>query len=169
MDDGELRKEVFAWYGSAAYAAQCFEVELTILLLLAYRLRHPSASPQDLDKVDVRLSKLALGQLVNELKREFVVHPEFETLLTRYLQTRNYLTHRFFFENGLKLMSRGGCGSMLAELKEIEASMREANGIAETISGRVKRVLGIPEEVLQAHVQAALRKASEEESDEDVS
>src|SRR3989442_21804 len=132
MDDTELRKEVFAWYGGAAYAAQCFEVEPTILLLLAYRLQYPSASPRDLDTVEVRLSKLALGHLLTELKNQFVVHTEFETMLTQYLQTRNYLTHHFFFENGLKLMSREGCGSMLAELKQIEASMREANGIAET-------------------------------------
>lgn len=164
MDDVGLRKEVFAWYGGAAYAAQCFEVELTTLLLLAYRLQHPSALSNDLDTIEVKLSKLALGQLLVELKKQCAVRPEFEKLLTQYLQTRNYLTHRFFFENGLKLMSREGCGSMLAELKQIEASMREANGIAETMSRNLRKVLGISEEVLQAQVQTALREAREGES-----
>jgi hypothetical protein len=166
MDDVELRKEVFAWYGGAAYAAQCFEVELTILLLLAHRLRHPSASSNDLDTAEVKLSKLTLGHLLVELKKQFAVHPDFEKLLTQYLQTRNYLTHRFFFENGLKLMSPDGCRSMITELKQIEASMREANGIAETMSRNLRKILGIPEDLLQAQVEATLRKAREGESND---
>jgi hypothetical protein len=169
MDVTQLRKDVFAWYGGAAYAAQCFEVELTTLLLLAHRMRHPSAMPADLDSVEVKLSKLALGQLLLELKKQFVVHPEFETLLTQYLKTRNYLMHRFFFENGLRLLSPEGCRLMLTELKEMEASMREANGIADTMSRNLRKAVGISEEVLQAEVQAALRAAAGEGESNSVS
>jgi hypothetical protein len=50
------RKEVFAWFGAAAYYAQCFEVELHSLLLLTYRLNHPRAPESDVDEVDRRLS-----------------------------------------------------------------------------------------------------------------
>jgi len=141
-------------------------VELTTLLLLVYRLQHPSASPKDLDSVEIKLSKLALGQLLGELRKKFAVHPDFETLLGRYLQTRNYLTHHFFFENGLNLMLRKGCDTMLSELKQIEALMKEANGIAETMSKNLRKVLGITEEVVQTQVRAALRKARDGESND---
>src|SRR5258708_39185494 len=99
MDDVELRKEVFAWFGGAAYAAQCFEVELVNLLLWAPRLHEPSLTSQQLEEIDTRLSKRNLGQLLGELKMHFVVHPVFESLLKEYIESRNHLAHRFFFEN----------------------------------------------------------------------
>jgi len=47
MNDTELRKEMFAWYGAAMYSAQLFEVELVILLLALKRLRDPDSEPSD--------------------------------------------------------------------------------------------------------------------------
>ena len=61
MNDIELRKEMFAWYGAAMYAAQLFEVELVILLLALKRLRDPESEPSDYKSLDEMLSRKTLG------------------------------------------------------------------------------------------------------------
>jgi len=62
MDHEALRKEVFAWYGSAAYYAQCIEVELIIARLFLARLRNPEVPPEELDRID--REKKTMGQLL---------------------------------------------------------------------------------------------------------
>jgi GTP1/Obg family GTP-binding protein len=163
-----LRKEVFAWYGGTAYAAQCFEVELVILLLHAHRLRKPASTPQQLDEIDLRLSKRTLGQLLNELKEHFDLHPQFKSLLNEYIGKRNYLAHRFFYDNARNLLSRTGCESMIAELKTIHATMKEADAVAQAVSGRLRNLLGISEEEMRKLVDEQLSRAAAGETDEKV-
>jgi len=108
----DRRKEVFAWFGGAAYYAQCFEVEIQSILLLTYHLNHPTALVSELDAVDLRLSSKNLGWLLQELERRFTLHPGFLKLLTTYREKRNYLMHRFFFENARALLSPQGCDTI---------------------------------------------------------
>ena len=114
LDDVERRKEVFAWFGGAAYHAQCFEVELQSLLLLTHRLNNPDAPVSELDDVDLRLSRKNLGTLLRELGMQFQLHPEFDGLLSTYRDRRNYLMHRFFFENARKLLKLPAAGLLTA-------------------------------------------------------
>mgnify|MGYP004709204545 CR=1 FL=1 len=89
----KIRKEVFAWYGGAAFAAQCFEVELVTLLLGIRRLNNPKLSSKDLDSIDIELSKKNLGQLYIELKKHVTISLQFGDLLKTYKDRRNYLVH----------------------------------------------------------------------------
>ncbi len=158
IDDAMLRKEVFAWYGAAAYSAQCFEVELIILLLLVHRIHEPRCTPQELDRIDLHLSKHSLGQLLKELKAHFWMHPDFESLLDEYRRRRNYLAHRFFYENATKLSSRAGCDAMISELRAIYATMKEAHEVAKAMSARARNFLGISEEQVQRFVDEELAR-----------
>ncbi|HWO56594.1 MAG TPA: hypothetical protein VNN55_03400 [bacterium] len=158
MDDVERRKEVFAWFGGAAYRAQCFEVELQSLLLLTYRLNHPSAPVSELDDVDMRLSSKNLGGLLRELGKHFTVHPEVSDLLNTYRDKRNYLMHRFFFDNARKLLSPPGCDAMVDELKDLSRVFQEADAIAREMSKRLRALVGWSEEEIEALVRAEIRK-----------
>lgn len=152
------RKEVFAWFGGAAYHAQCFEVELQSLLLLTYRLNHRSALVSDLDDVDMRISKKNLGGLLKELGKHFTLHQEFSDLLNTYREKRNYLMHRFFFDNARKLLSPPGCDAMVDKLKDLSQAFQEADVIAQEMSKRLRALAGWSEEEIEALVRAELGK-----------
>ena len=159
MNDMGLRREMFAWFGAAAYAAQCFEVELVVLLLLLQRLEHSSMTPEQLDDIDTKLSSQNLGRLLGQLKKYLILHPKFERLLNHYREKRNYLTHQFFYQNASKLSSREGCYSLIADLKEIESAMREADRVAQVMSRNVRKALGMPEEEIDKLVAQALSES----------
>ena len=163
MNKSEFRKEVFAWFGSAAYAAQCFEVELCILILLTHRLRTPQLTPEQLGEIDIKLSKNTLGGLLSELKKHLIIHPDFKTMLDGYLSKRNYLMHQFFFHHGGDLLSRKGCEKMIEELKNLYSSLKEADEIAQTMSRNVRKHLGISEANIQVLTEKHIKKFADEE------
>jgi hypothetical protein len=154
--DPEIRKEVFAWFGGAGYAAQCFEVELCTLLLLVRRLKDPSATRQHLEDLDTKLSKRNLGTLLRELAKHLTIRPDFQAMLDGYLDRRNYLMHRFFFDHASDLLSAAGCQKMISELKGIHASLNEADQIAQAMSANIRKALGMSEDQVQALVSTEL-------------
>ncbi len=160
-DDEQRRKDVFAWFGAAAYHAQCFEVELQILLILTHRLEHPDATPDELEDFDVRLSRRTLGRLLRDLRERFTLHPDFDALLDGYRVKRNYLMHEYFFTNAKELLTAEGCGAMVTELRALADSLREADAIARALSKRMRRILGISEADVLALVRAELGKGAE--------
>jgi hypothetical protein len=157
MSEEELRKDVFTWYGSVAYAVQCFEVELSVLLLAHERLDKPDSTSDELDRLDETLSLKTLGQLIGEVKKRFWIHPKFETILKTYLQKRNYFTHRFFFENAHKLQSAEGCTQLVGELQGLYATFMEADKISQLMSRNVRVASGIDEDVLQNMIDREIK------------
>ena len=155
--DEEIRKDVFAWFGSAAYAAQLFEVELVTLLIGQARLADPNYSIEKLNDLDNLLSKKTLGQLLHEVKKHFTVSTEFEEILMEYRDKRNYLAHHFFSKNGEKLLSISGCKEMAIELQEIYGSLREADQIVTKMSENVRTASGINEEDFQKYVNEQMK------------
>lgn len=160
--DPEIKKEVFAWFGGAAYAAQCFEVELCTLLLLVHRLKNSSATPQQLDDLDTKLSKRNLGTLLRELAKHLTIHPDFQALLDNYLDRRNYLMHRFFFDHASDLLSPAGCQKMISELRDIHASLNEADQIAQVMSANIRKTLGMSQDQIQALLTAELHRITDD-------
>jgi hypothetical protein len=153
-DNTEFKKDVFAWFGVAAYAVQCFEVELCILILLAHRLKDPSLLSEHLEKIDIKLSKSTLGALLSELKSHLIINIDLQKILNNYREKRNYLIHQFFFNHSTDLLSKDGCLKMIEELKEIHASLMEANKVAETMSCNIRKKLSISEKEIQELVKS---------------
>jgi hypothetical protein len=158
MTDEELRKEVFAWYGSVAYSAQCFEIELGILLSAHNRLISPTSTPEELDELFAKtLLRKTLGQLMQEIRKRFEIHPDFEALLAMYLEKRNYIAHRFFFENARKLLSAEGCKQLIDELQSLYATFREADEISKVMSKNLRLASGVDEAALQELVNREIK------------
>ena len=148
----ELRKDVFAWYGGAAYYSQCFEIELSILLLHSTHIKQEEWTKRSLEKVHEKISKMTLGQLIKELKKTFEISPYLEGRLSKYLEKRNYLIHNFFYENSYKLPLINGCNDMIEELQKITKIFQEADSIAMDLNKQVRKRAGISEEKLQASI-----------------
>ena len=157
MDASETRKDLFAWYGAAMYAAQLFEVELVTLLLCLERLTSPRITATKLDRIDDILSRKTLGALLGELKKHTTLDSEFEQLLLSYRDKRNYLAHRFFHENAQRMSTVQGFEELTEELKEIESQLRQADAVAMKMSENVRGACGIPENEFQAYVDTVMK------------
>ena len=154
----EIRKEVFAWYGSAAYAAQCFEVELVILHTFLYILDNPNASSEDIEKIDLSLSKKTMGNLLRELEKRIVIHPEFKELLDTYREKRNFLMHHYFQERSGKFYSYEDCEHMIEELKDLSSTFKSADEIVQEMSKNVRKAIGLSEEKVQAWIDSEINR-----------
>lgn len=157
MDDIELRKEMFAWYGAAMYAAQLFEVELVTLLLGLKRLRDPDTELNEYDDLDALLSCKTLGALLKELEKHCVLELEFKDMLIGYRDQRNFLAHEFFYARANDMRSREGFERLTEELQEVEHQLRTADQITMKMSENVRKSSGINEESFQAYVQSQLK------------
>lgn len=156
MDDVEVRKEMFAWYGAAMYAAQLFEVELVILLLGLKRLRDPDAEPSEYDGLDALLSRKTLGALLKELEKHCVLEQEFKDMLIGYRDQRNFLAHEFFYARANDMRTREGFEKLTEELQGLEHQLRTADQITMKMSENVRKSSGINEEDFQTYVQSQL-------------
>jgi len=163
----ETRKEVFAWFGAAAYQAQCFEVELGILLLFMQRTQNPKVTLADVQALDARLTASNLGFLLRELKKGMWLHPDFEGLLDQYRKKRNYLMHRFFSEHSFDFATEAGCRKMIAELTELHGTLKEADEIAQAMSKKIRQHLNWSEKKLDAFCRATLKRETGVDMDEE--
>ena len=156
--DAELRKDVFAWYGSAAYAAQLFEVELVTLMLCHEKKEKPEISVADIDDLDSKLSKKTMGQLIHDLNKRFTLTDRFKNTLIGYRDQRNYLAHEFFYSNGSKLLSPKGCQELIQELQSKYANLKEADRVMSEMSSTVRKESGINEQEFMLYVNQELDK-----------
>ena len=157
MDDEEIRKEMFAWYGAAMYAAQLFEVELVTLLLALKRLRDPATNPSEYDDLDTLLSRKTLGALLKELEKHCTLEPEFKDLLTSYRDQRNFLAHEFFYTQASDMSSREGFEKLTLELQGLESQFRVADQITMKMSENIRKASGVNEKEFQAYVESQLK------------
>lgn len=154
MDDIEIRKEMFAWYGAAMYAAQLFEVELVTLLLSLKKLRDPDTKPGEYDQLDSLLSRKTLGALLKELEKYCIIAQEFKDMLIGYRDQRNFLAHEFFYARANEMRTIEGVKRLTKELEDVEHQLRIADQISMKMSENVRKASGIDEEEFQAYVQS---------------
>lgn len=130
MEEGDPdEREIFAYYGRAAYAASCVETGLAIALLHAElmmqvlgRARRERKSPGReaweavFDAFMAKQHSLTLGDLISRFKSVHKVEPELIELLEKSLLRRNYIAHHFFRDKAVDFAHRRGREAMIAEL-----------------------------------------------------
>jgi hypothetical protein len=130
--------EVFARFGQAALHAQDLEANLINLLLIQRQLDPEPVDSAGLRNLEALWSRRALGTLLKEVRErgelsEFKVQ-ELEVARDR----RNYLVHRFFYENAEALMVDDALPHLVAELTEIAWLLKHASA---TVTGLYLRLL----------------------------
>lgn len=122
-------REVFAYYGRAAYAASCVESGLVIALmhveLLAQvhgRARRERKAPSRAEwegMFDAYMAKqelLPFGTLIDRFRSLHKVDPALDALMANALRRRNFLAHGFFRESAVAFAHGAGRLAMIEEL-----------------------------------------------------
>src|SRR3954447_21924814 len=93
--DVELRKEVFAWFGSAAYYAQCVEVELILTRLCLARRGDSEPTTEEWQRIETE--KQTMGGLLQFLSSQVTFDEEETQLLSNCVRDRNFLAHDYWY------------------------------------------------------------------------
>lgn len=178
MEDGpdaEFQvREVFAYYGRAAYAASCVETGLAIALMhvelmsqVHGRARRERKAPSKAEweaMFDAYMDKhhlLTLGTLIDRFKSVHRVYPSLDALLTESLRRRNAIAHEFFRENAVAFAHSAGRSAMIEELdRDHDLFTRTDEAVQAAVAPILPR-LGIDPETHQSQIDEISRRELE--------
>src|SRR6266540_570841 len=134
--DEEYIKEVYARFGLAMYWAQAVEREIGILLAAVYNPAFGRSTPDERERAFHEEFSKTLGHLVAKLGETGRVKPDFDSRLLKSVETRNWLSHHYFWDRAGHFMSQEGRDFMLEELTGISDELRAINDVLSPISQR---------------------------------
>lgn len=152
-------KEPYAFFGLAAYYAQCFEQSIILLILALNALNAHKMKDTSYDGLLARLDKQTLGQLIRELNTKAKITPQFLAQMDGLLKQRNYLMHHYFERNSTKLMSERGRREMLDELRQIAQAFQDGDHALVRTYEPLWHKLGMTDEVMQRELERMKREA----------
>ena len=134
-DEFEARKKevlapIFFEAGAALYDCQSFEYGIAYLLYLFSRVGTTGLDPARCAAILDDEEKKTSGQLVQMLKRHLRVSDGIEDGLTKALEARNRLIHRYLIENIERMM----------EVREHEAIVKEIRALRSTVQRSEKQL-----------------------------
>ncbi len=146
------KDDVLRQAGEALYYSQCFEGAVAYALHLYRQVRSEKndswKSAQDMITELGRIivdgycfQKATLGQLLNELRTAVFIHTEADEALTKAIDMRNYLAHRYFLSPEWDRQFGTGMPHDVATLNEIIQQMKTAHEVMGTIVGSLRRKL----------------------------
>lgn len=140
-------KEVYAFYGLAAYAGQVLEKAFVNLLVLL-DTDGAAITQEEYDTIADRHNERTLGNLINEARKRVKVPAEAEKLITESLVRRNQLIHHFFADNAVAFMTDPGKQSMIQVLRELTELFQRTDTEVTRIYTPILRKHGITEDAL---------------------
>lgn len=151
--DDCCEKEIYAFFGLAAYWAQILEHSA---LNLAIVLNLPSADlmSQDIfDNLYDSLTRKTFGQLLKSNKGIVEIPEANETYLGEALELRNILIHHYLREHAENLVSEAGRREIKTELQLIISKFKRADQILETIYAPLWEKYGVTEEFISEQLE----------------
>ena len=106
--NSQQRREAFALYGLPMYHAQCFEKSLVIIVSIAYNKKYFKSDFEQRENLFNDSFKKTAGQLLSKLKKMIRVFDDLEDVLVEAVKKRNWLTHNYFGENSLSIITTEG-------------------------------------------------------------
>ncbi len=157
--DDDKVKDVYAHFGLAAYCGQCFEANLSNVLILGARVRGEALTLADVDRMELTNQKKTMGALIRDLRDKTKLPAAADDLIGRALDRRNFLNHHFFRERAEDFMSVAGCNRMIAELKQIQEVLEMASQAQCQLAMTLSAFLGITPEMLSVKFDHMVAKA----------
>lgn len=160
MDESEHHKEVYAYFGITAHAAQMLERQIALTLNSVCTVDGTVTR----DQYDISLMqdfKKTLGQLHSKLKKELNVSDDIKAEIEAALAKRNFLMHNYFWERAVEFTKPEGRDTMIHELEEMRQLFTSVDSklTALTRAWRIKR--GVTDEDVEREKQNLLEgKAS---------
>lgn len=120
-------KELYAFYGLAAYCAQLIEQGIINLLVGLKILGIQTPTVGDVSNLFDASNTKTMGNLLNAVRKITPFSDDLDEKLKDALKTRNYLIHHFFVEHDHDLLTDDGKRKMIDELVDIIALFKEVD------------------------------------------
>jgi hypothetical protein len=146
-------REIYAWYGLAAYSAQLLEQGLTNLFVGLRILGKQVPTWGDVRSLYEDADRKSLGQLLRAVRELVPFDPALEGQLDEALKKRNYLIHRFFIEHSENLLSAVGRERIIDEFRTIIAQFKAVDHQVDDLWLAIWRRYGFSEERIQSELQ----------------
>ncbi|MBN1511377.1 MAG: hypothetical protein JXB13_05135 [Phycisphaerae bacterium] len=157
-------KEVYAFFGLAAYWAQVLEQGVVNLIVGLRVAGETVLTPKHVLDAYADEDRKTLGQLLNSLRSETTVSIDVEECLKRALQLRNHLTHQFFVEHDEAFLSDVGRRRMIDELRSITASFRDADKLVDPLWLGVWKRHGITQQLIERELESLQNRIESDRS-----
>ena len=132
----ESLKPVLAEFGGAVHTAQRLEFGLTLLLAFAVKYDDAKIGRSSVDRLSSIDAEKTLGELWHAVKKtEYLTRAE-QKKIRKAIKERNVLVHSYLIDKGEMLLTREGRSEMLADIRRIQASLRKADEIVESLVDR---------------------------------
>ncbi len=150
-------KEVYAFFGLAAYCAQLLEQGI-VNLLVGLRIQGKTTPTcGDVRNLYEKADGHTLGHLLRAVGELAPIDPALEDRLRQALTKRNYLMHQFFVEHAESLLSAKGKRRMIDELREIIAFLKVVDPQVDELWLAIWRTYGFTEERIQRELEIVKR------------
>jgi hypothetical protein len=127
---------VFAEFGGAVHIAQRLEFGLTLLLAFAVKFDDATIGKSTVERLATNDAEKTLGELWHAVKKsEYVTRAE-QKKIRKAIKERNILVHNYLIDKGELLLTREGRSEMLADIQRIQALLRKADEIVESLVDR---------------------------------
>jgi hypothetical protein len=158
-------KEVYAFFGLAAYCAQILERGV-MTLAAALHLGGAERVTDDLiDELFDTFESKTLGQVLRAAREASPLPDDVDERLGQALGSRNRLTHTFYWDHAENFLSDVGRGLMIHELQQLiqafKAADRQVMGVVLSVMAR----FGITEDLLVREFEALKLRAEQADAD----
>jgi uncharacterized protein YutE (UPF0331/DUF86 family) len=127
---------VFAEFGGAVHTAQRLEFGLTLLLAFAVKYDNATVEKSAVERLSTNDAEKTLGELWHAVKKsEYVTRAE-QKKIRKAIKERNVLVHNYLIDKGTLLLTSDGRAEMLADIRRMQASLRKADEIVESLVDR---------------------------------
>lgn len=127
---------VLAEFGGAVHIAQRLEFGLTLLLAFAVKFDDATIGKSTVERLATNDAEKTLGELWHAVKKsEYVTRAE-QKKIRKAIKERNILVHNYLIDKGELLLTREGRSEMLADIQRMQALLRKADEIVESLVDR---------------------------------
>ena len=158
--EGNDAKEVFAFFGLAAYHGQVLEQELVIFAVMLNLSGRSRVTREAFEALFDRLEVWTFGQLFREARSLTPIPRGLETKLNEALARRNDLAHRFFARHSEDFMSEAGRIGMIEELRATTGIFEDVDAAVTAVRVPLSSAIGITEEMAKHELDEMLARAA---------
>ncbi len=139
----ERYKTLFANFGLASLKCQVMEKQLSVLVT---GISYIGSKEFDINVFRSALdgNRQTMGRMMKSLKVKIAIPDDLEAMLSKALENRNYLIHRFFISRGLELGSISATSKMNAEIIEIGNHFQTTIEKLDQVLQSLQDIAGVP-------------------------
>ena len=146
-------KEVFSFFGLAAYHAQVFEQAVIHFAVALETQQKAKMTREIMDSLFESMGKKTIGRLLKRARSLVNVSEELDNFLIDANVKRVDLVHYFFFRHSEDFMSETGRILMIKELREMTSIFMQGNTMLESLSLSIMSQYGLTRESIEKEYQ----------------